>query len=216
MKVLGVAAALLWFSTAQAVEIGGNLRLGFDFGGEKLATVKYSDGSASDLKVATFMTLGLGATLIPLRHDIHALQLDASVAFAGWNTGPDTGKSNDSLSLNRFPLELIASYRIDLGPFVSLRAGAGIAYHLVTGVNGSGSLKHIQLDVGNALGAVGELSVLYRILGFHLRYTSMKYTFVATGAEMDASSVGLAMTLFFPAAGSSARPPQIDLAEGQK
>lgn len=56
----------------------------------------------------------------------------------------------------------------------------------------------MHYDLDDALGAVGEVSVLWRAIGMHLRYTRLSYTLAATGLDLDVNTVGLAFSIALP------------------
>ena len=163
------------------------------FGGEKIAQVKYSDGSSSDLSLGTYFFLGLGGIYSPWRWQRMGLDLELLAGYASWSTGPD--HTDDRLGLARFPVEALAYYRYVLsdakGGEMLLKVGGGASYHLIGGVSGTGSLEGANLNFDNAFGGVAEASVTYTILALGMRYTPMKYRTTGEGQRLDASSVGV-------------------------
>src|SRR5690348_5504981 len=100
---VGVAFAMTLATTAaHAFEWEGDLRLQMNDGGDKIGSVRYSNGSISDLKVGTYFTIGAGFAVVPLRLADHALEVGAMLGFASWSTGPDN--TDDRLKLARFPM----------------------------------------------------------------------------------------------------------------
>lgn len=191
------------WSRAEAMPVDLSLRMQMGVGGDEIASIAYSDGSQSDLRLGTYFQLGAGGLLTPLRNELHALELEAFAGWASWATGPEN--TDDRLTLGRLPLELLARYRVSPKSLpVALFVGGGVAYHLIGGVSGSGSLEGKDLDVANGLGWVAELGVVHDdIFTFGLRYTRMSYTVGSPGLVMDASSVSGALGVLFPLSGAS-------------
>lgn len=193
--------ALISTRAAAAPEVGGELRMQLHFGGDSIATVGYSDGSESDLDAGDYLTFGAGVTLIPVRVQDHALELGLFAGVGSWSTGPEN--TDDRLQLFRFPVELLAGWRINFPhESLALRVAAGLEYQFVTGVRGTGSLEgEVDLDLDDALGWVAEVRANWELLALGLRYTRMSYEAPAHGVAFDASSIGVVVGLVFPPAG---------------
>ena len=176
---------------------GGAVRGQMGFGGDKLASVQYSDGSESDLKLGTYFSFTAGPVVEVWASGPNALELQGMVGWSGWSTGPEN--TDDRLKLNRFPVELLAfyGYRIPSRDMM-LRVGGGVTYHIGGGVSGSGSFDGLDIGIDNALGGTGEVAVVFGILAAGLRYTHMSNTVEGTPASLDASSVGLFLGLTTP------------------
>ena len=203
--IVALAAALIATSVRAAPELGGELRMQMGAGGDKIATVTYSDGSKSDLTLGTYFTMAIGGAVTPFSFGPHALDFEALVGWASWSTGPEN--TDDRMKLGRVPLELLGFYRLRL-PSASpleLRLGGGAAYQLVGSVVGTGSLERVSMDVDNALGWVAEARLVWGVLAGGLRYTKMDYR--VAGSSLDASSVGVVLGVVFPAIAPTAPAP---------
>lgn len=195
------STALAWFlamailpSDAEA-QWGGEFRGQMGFGGDELASVQYSDGSASDLRLGKYFTVAVGPVFEAWSSGPSSVELQGMVGWSTWSTGPEN--TEDRLKLNRFPVELLAfyGYRVPARD-MRLRFGGGVTYHLGGGVSGSGSLEGNDVDIDNALGTTGEVAMVSGILSAGLRYTRMSPS--VEGRTMDGSSVGLFFGLTTP------------------
>jgi len=171
---------------------GGELRTQIGFGGDALPSVTYPDGSSSDLTLGKLFTVTLGPSYALWRSGGSALVLQAMAGWSRWYTGPKD--SDDRLEINRFPVEALAVYAQGLGyKGWVLRVGGGGVYHIGGGVKGSGSLEGYRLDIDNALGMAGELSVASGMLSLGVRYTHIRP--VVDGVDMDGSSIGVFVSM---------------------
>jgi hypothetical protein len=178
-------------------DFGGELRGYMGFGGEKIGEVEYSDGSTSDLSTGTYFFLGLGGIYSPWRWGDIGVDLELLAGWATWSTGPEN--TDDRLKLSRFPLEALAYYRHTLshaeGKESLVRVGGGVSYHVIGGVSGSGSLGDIDVDIDNGLGGVVEAAFIYTAFAAGVRYSPMTYRLSETGEKLDASSLGVFLSL---------------------
>ncbi len=176
---------------------GGEVRAQMGLGGDAIAGVQYSDGSDSDLKLGTYFSLMAGPIFEAWSADNAAVELQGMVGWAGWSTGPEN--TEDRLSLNRFPVELLAFYRYSLpGRDTSIRIGGGMAHHFVRDVGGSGSLENFALGVDDSTGPVAEVSVVFGIVSAGLRYTHMENIVEGIGDPLGGGSMGFYVGLTNP------------------
>lgn len=174
---------------------GGEIRMQAGIGGDQLASVQYSDGTQSELKMGTYNSVTVGPILELWSSGPSSIEAQAMVGWVGSSTGPES--TDDRLRLNRFPLELLAFYGHRLpGRDVTLRLGGGISYHFGGGVNGTGSLEGTEIDMGNAVGGTAELTAIFGILSTGLRYTRMNVT--VDQESMDASTIALFIGMTHP------------------
>ncbi len=171
---------------------GAELRTQMGFGGDALPSVTYPDGGSSDLTLGKLFTVTLGPSYALWRSGGSALVLQAMAGWSRWNTGPKD--TDDRLEINRFPVEALALYTQRLGykDWV-LRVGGGGVYHIGGGVSGSGSFKGYELDIDNAFGMAGEVSVVSGMLSLGVRYTHIQP--VVEGVGMNGSSIGVFVSM---------------------
>jgi len=193
----GVVGALLVVTLFVPADLfaqwGGELRMQMGLGGDPIATIQYSDGSESDLRLGTYFAVTLGPILELWSSGPSAVELQGMVGWAGWSTGPD--ETDDRLSLSRIPLDAMVMYVHELTPRNALRIGGGVSYHVVREMGGSGSLEGTSVPVGNSVGPVGEVSLVLGILSAGLRYTHMENVVGGVPRALGGSSLGLFLSL---------------------
>ncbi len=170
-------------STAQPRSVGFLLRMGFDFGGDKLTTVTWSDNTSADIKGGQLITFAAGAIYRPAEAS-YALE-----ATLGYKFDKANG-SNGSIGFTRIPLDVIASlayggHRIGVGPTVHFAPNFGCH---ASGICSS------DTSFDTALGGVAQYAINFfgaRSTGLEvgLRYTYIRYKHVGL-ATLDGSGPG--------------------------
>jgi hypothetical protein len=178
---------------SHSAAVRGLLGIHGEFGGEKLFTVTYSDGSTSDVTAGEGLSIYGGAIaedLAPL--GAAALDLQAS---AGLKYSTVREATNGGADFFRYPLELLAFVR-----YRPLRVGLGPAYHVGGSFAGNGVLSPFSFELDPALGLVAQADYLFgRFFNLGLRYTSIRYRASRAGAgSVDASNLGVTFAVFFP------------------
>jgi hypothetical protein len=185
LRTLGVAAAFAGPVVADAAEIRPLFKAGYDFGGDDMVRVVFTDGSSETIKTNEGLYLGGGAAII---NDARNWEFHVTLAykFAMINA------SNGDVEWTMFPLEALAFYR-----FQKIRLGGGLAYHINPSLEGSGVIGGLDVKFKNAAGAV--LQADWRIteqMAAGLRYTVIDYE--AKGAFTGSTkSEGLGLTFSF-------------------
>lgn len=158
---------------AQALEVRGIAKLGFDFGGDTLVTAVYTSGTTSKIKANEGMYLGGGVSLLTSGKSM-SFDLTAAWKFTSIDA------TNQTFDFTRFPLEALAFYNFsgDHG----VRLGGGLAYQLNPKFKASGSLANGTINFDNAVGYVVQLDYLAKShpnarggINWGLRYTAADY-----------------------------------------
>jgi hypothetical protein len=173
---------------------GGEFRGQMGFGGDKLATVTYSDGSESTLTLGKHFAFSAGPIFEAWSSDRSMIELQAMFGWSGWSTGPKN--TDDRLKISRYPAELLAYYGHHLpGQNLMLRFGGGATYALGGRIRGTGSLKNqgYDADFKNTLGYTGEVSIVSGPFTTGIRYTKMDAVFKGGALSQNASYFGLFM-----------------------
>jgi hypothetical protein len=177
--LLAAAPARAWqdgYQPAQpdqkAREAGLILRMNFDFGGTRLAEVKWSDGSTATLRAGQLATFSAGV----FYHPAAPWTLEGTV---GYKFDKVNG-SNGSLAFTRFPIDVIASWATG-----GHRLGAGPTAHLAPkatcDLSGTGpGTCNSSLSYDAALGGIVQYAYGFKLKGDHgvdlgVRYTYVKY-----------------------------------------
>jgi len=156
-------------------------RIGIDGGGDTVDQVVMTDGSTQKLSAGGLFTIAAGLVYTPVATP---LVVEATIGFKV----DDVTASNGKLQFDRWPLELLASYRIERH-----RIGGGLAYHLSPTysckVDGQCDFSSSADD---ALGAIVQYAYGDYTGGFvwdlGLRFTLITYQ--APGGEFSGNSFG--------------------------
>jgi hypothetical protein len=197
MIVATAAVSLLPSSaSAQQSPLRGVLRLGVEYGGEKVVQFKYSDGSTPNVTAGGGLVLTAGAAAELFSRQAHSLEAQLNVGLKYRTIPPAT---NQDATWMRFPVEGLLFYRTPVG----LRLGAGATVHLHNVLSSSGEVLNDRVEFGNKPGVLLQAEYVRRNVAFDLRYTAMEYEVTKGGTgTVDASNVGLGVSFFF---GQSAR-----------
>lgn len=163
------------------------LTFGVTYGGDKLATIKYTNGDDVDLHGGGLVLFGIGA--------VHRFSENWE-AQASINYHVDRANArNGDATFDRIPLDLLGFYRVGAHRF-----GGGVTYHLnpkfdsdfdFSGGDGS-------VDFDNALGAVIEYDYFFnKHISLGARYTHIKYKSADIVGDVDGSYGGLMLNGYF-------------------
>ncbi|SRR5579871_3928938 len=163
-----------------------------EFGGTKLFTVVYTDGSTQDVLAGQGLSAFGGLALEGLA-DLNPLTIDLQ-ATLGVKFSTISQASNADVSFFRFPAELLV-----MGHVGDLRFGAGPTYHFANSLTGSGALSAINVNFDNALGLVTQVDYTFaKSWNLGVRYTSISYQSPSSGiGKTDASNFGIEAGYFF-------------------
>lgn len=165
--------------------VGLLLRMGFDFGGDTIATARYDDGTSTTVKAGGLVHVAGGL----LFHPDAPFSVEATFGYKADNA---TAK-NGEIKFDRLPLDLIASYvvarrhRLGAGPTLHLNPKATCS---VTGICNE------SLRFKNAWGFVGQYAygIPLGSSGAELgaRYTVITYAPKTAGVKsVDGSAFGV-------------------------
>jgi opacity protein-like surface antigen len=154
-------------------------------GGDTLATVYYTNGSAKDVKSGGLIHMFGGAEY---RKGQFALQ-----ATLGYHVD-NTSASNGSVSFSRMPLEVLGFWQ----PSDKWRLGGGLRKAISPELSSSGAASSLgnfsfEADVGFVLQA--EYFLGGDKISTYLRYVSEDYT--TNGASLSGNHVGLGLAYRF-------------------
>ena len=115
--LVGFTLAALVAGPAAAKDVRVLARMGLDGGGKTLAKVTFSDGSTQRLSSGGLFTIAAGLLYAP---ESTPIVVEATYGYKV----DDVTASNGQLKFDRWPFELLASYRVDRH-----RIGGGLARH---------------------------------------------------------------------------------------
>jgi hypothetical protein len=174
--VLMVAAAVPVASLA--ADVRPVVRIGFDFGGDKLAGATFTNGSSDTIKAGELLYLGGGLSVITDSKDI---EVEVTLSYKNDSINASNGK----IDWTRYPLDALVFYRMP-----KFRVGGGLTYHIGPKLSGSGVASNVNGNFDDSLGFLleGDYLVTQKV-NVGLRYTNIKYK--TGGASIDGSSVGI-------------------------
>ncbi|MBI5718544.1 MAG: hypothetical protein HZC37_12750 [Burkholderiales bacterium] len=187
MALAGLGAA--GSASAQGVDrsVRGLVGIGLTGGGDKLATVQWSNGDSTNINAGGQFDLRAG---VDVRLGETPFSLQASL---GW-FAQRAGGTNGSVTFERFPLELMGSWRAA----DNFRLGAGVRRTGDAKLKGRGAASNIGTTTFKGeVGGVLEGEWLFaRIYGLALRAVSEEYK-APNGEKADGSHIGLRFSVYF-------------------
>jgi hypothetical protein len=182
-------------------KVRGIVRLGGDFGGDKVLSFEYTDGSTPDVEAGGGILFSGGGAMQLLEKKGQALDVEASVGVK-YRTIPEA--SNQSVTWMRFPVEGLLMYRSPVG----LRAGGGVSMHFGNVLEADGSAANGRVEFKTTPGYVVQTGFGRGAWALDLRYTLMKYEVAGAAEKVNANSLGAGLSWSFGGAVSSALKTQ--------
>jgi hypothetical protein len=171
---------------SHAMDIRPLLKAGFDFGGDTLVTVLFSDGSSETIKANEGFYIGGGASIVT---DSKRVEIELSLAYKFSVIDADNG----DVEFTRIPFEALAFYRWD-----KVRLGGGLTYHINPELEGSGIAAPVDVNFDDALGFVLQADYGFTDrMAIGLRYTNLKYEVRGSSASAKADGLGLTFSYSF-------------------
>ena len=161
--------------------------MGFTFGGDKLATAQYENGTNVDIRAGALVAFTAGIDY----------RVNPEFSFQG-TIGYHTdraGASNGDITFSRIPMELLAYYHVS----PQWRIGGGARYVSSVELSSSGAGSGAgNFEFKNTLSPVIEAEYMMNPkLGFKVRYVSEKFEEKTSSQKIDASHIGLFGTYYF-------------------
>jgi hypothetical protein len=169
---------------------------GWDFGGDDVVNVSFSNGTDQTLSAGGGAVLPIGGTWTPLwLGDVLGLGAGGRIALKF----DEVAANNGHIYLTRFPLSLWLQSYLALNEAWYLAIAGGAHKDLGPSLSGSGAGSRVNASFNSPWGWFGELGVIWFQtwhfgMGGSIRYTSMRYTYGRTG--LDASNLGLMFTFY--------------------
>ena len=199
LATLALAAAIVSLppSTASAQRpLHGIIRVGGEYGGDKLLEFEYEDGTTPDVTAGGGILLSVGGGAQLARLGRSSLDAQLSAGFK-WRTIPPA--DNQDANWIRFPVEGLLFYRHPSG----FRLGAGATVHVANAFKTSGAVLNESIEFNNTPGAIVQVEYVRGNVSFDLRYTMLEYEEKSGDFTVDASSIGVGIGFMF---GQSATP----------
>jgi hypothetical protein len=141
------------------VHFGFSGHVGYEYGGDKLIEVTYTDGSTATLRGGTGFNIGLGGNIRPSKNS------PWDVSLVGGYKLDQASASNGTIKFDRFLAEMIGSYTWTN----KFRVGAGPVYHFNPKIKGDGFVPDVNLK--NSFGEQIQIGWSY----IALTYTFIRY-----------------------------------------
>ena len=176
---------------------GLQLGFGLAFGGDRLATITYTNGRTEDMNAGDGASASLGGTFTPI-------WIAGSVGLGmGGSLGlkyASIGASDGGISFMRYPLDLWIQSLFRLSDTWYLKVAGGAHKDYGAHISGSGLAESIQADLQSPFGWMAEvgpywLSSWHWALSISARLTSVRYT-TELGAA-DGTNVSLEAAFHF-------------------
>jgi hypothetical protein len=168
--------------TAPAFRVSPMIGAFLTGGGEKLATLEYTDGSSQDVTTGGLLDLHAGLELRPRGPFAVQGTVGYHVSIAGARNG--------DVTFSRVPIELIGLF--EFAPH--WRFGLGARYDTNVKLSSSGAASGVGAqEFDNAFGGVAEVEwMVTRRMGIVLRYVneSYRYSYTYVNSDNDQITVG--------------------------
>ncbi len=163
------------------------LGLGLTFGGDTLATVKYTDGSTDNVKAGGDVLFYGGADY--RFNDFFSLE-----GNVGYHLASTKLARNGEATFKRVPVEFLLHYYLN----ESVRFGAGARFvnnpEVKIDIRNS---TNIRQSFSNTVGQVIEAEYLTQHYGIKLRYVAEKYKIEGTPVSINGNHVGVLTSFYF-------------------
>jgi len=176
-----VAALLVGMAshTASASEARPVFKAGYDFGGDTLVRVTFTNGQTDSIAANEGLYLGGGVSIM---NDERTAEAEFTVA---WKRAA-INASNGDVTFTRYPIEALLFWHQQ-----QFRLGGGVTYHMSPKLDGSGFASPINYQFKDSAGFIVQAD--YKAnehISFGLRYTALKYG-ITGASSVDASGVGI-------------------------
>lgn len=183
---LALISASAVHAGAHAADVRPMLKAGFDFGGDPLATVQFTDGTVKTIKANEGFYLGGGLSIL---NEARNLDAEISIAYEFALINPRSGDAR----WTRVPLEALLFYRRP-----KFRLGGGLTYQIDPKIHGTGVTTPVDMKFDNAAGLVLQADyLLTERLAVGLRYTSLELKESGGGRTFNASGPGISASYRF-------------------
>ena len=178
---------------AHSQDIRPMLKVGFDFGGDTLATVTFTDGSTQSIKANQGFYLGGGASI--LLSNPKDIEVEVALSYKE----DSITAANGEVKFTRIPLDALVFYRLP----EHFRVGGGLTYHLNPTLSTSGVVGNINVNFDDALGWVLQAEYLLppRTLRTPKMTVGARYTVIdyktSTGVTAKSNGVGITFSIGF-------------------
>jgi hypothetical protein len=193
MKTLVISAALATFALTASAQGQDNravrplIGIGLTFGGDKLATADFTDGTSDTIRAGGLVTFYGGV-------EFRATDVLAVQATVGYHVDDTRAASNGSIRFSRYPVDVLALFSIN----DKVRLGGGVEFVNSPKLTGSGAVGSFTVEFKNSVGLVLEGEYLFtRNFGMKARAASHTFKIKGSSEEVNGSYGGLMLNYYF-------------------
>jgi hypothetical protein len=193
MKTVVISAALAAFALTASAQgqdsrpVRALVGLGFTFGGDKLATADFTDGTSDTIHAGGLIAVYGGV-------EIRATDMLALQTTVGYHVDQTRAASNGSLRFSRYPVDVLALFSLN----DKVRLGGGIEFVNNPKLTGRGAVGTFNVEFKNSAGLVLEGEYLItRNFGMKARAASHKFKVEGSSEEVNGSYGGLMLNYYF-------------------
>ncbi len=189
--LLGLALLAAPITLHAQQRLRGVVRLGLEYGGEKVVGFEYDDGTTPDVTAGGGGLLTVGAVYRAVDIGRSAIEAQLNVGLKYRTIPPAT---NQNATWLRYPVEAMLFFRAP----ASVRFGLGPTWHFANALKTSGEVSNEKLSFSTSPGLLLQAEYVRKEWGVDLRYTALEYKVSSGGGTVGASNVGIGASYFFP------------------
>ena len=178
-----LAALFVVPAISGAAEIRPVFVAGYDTGGDKLATVTFSNGDTQSIRANEGLYAGGGISVLNDDKNLEFLGT-INVKYAAVHA------DNEDITWTRVPIDALLFYRTQ-----SFRFGGGLTFQLSPKLKASGQVANSNVNVDNAVGLLLQGDYLLGKVNIGLRATLVD--FKANGVTAKGNGVGITFGITF-------------------
>ncbi len=182
-----LAVTCPYAQTQSAPTVRPLIGMGFTFGGDKLASADFTDGSSDTIRAGGVFALYGGVEF----RATDALAVQATVGYHGDST---RAAANGSIRFGRYPVDVLALYSLN----DRFRLGGGVEFVNSPKLKGRGEAGNFNVNFKNSVGLFLEGEYLFtRNFGLKLRAASHEFEVKGGSDKIDGSYGGLMLSYYF-------------------
>jgi hypothetical protein len=193
MKTVLISAALATFALTASAQgqdkraVRPLIGIGLTFGGDKLATADFTDGTSDTIRAGGLVTFYGGV-------EFRATEALAVQATVGYHVDDTRAASNGSLRFSRYPVDVLALFSVN----DKVRLGGGVEFVNSPKLAGRGAVGNFTVEFKNSAGLVLEGEYLFtRSFGMKARAASHTFKVQGSSEEVNGSYGGLMLNYYF-------------------
>lgn len=173
--------------TAHAADVHGVFGVGYNGGGDKLATLTFTDGDTESIDANAGLFLHGGLIFYPERRSDFGTQITLGYQF------DDSLAENGNAEFTVIPLEVMQFIN-----FSRARVGLGVTLHIDPQIDGDGIVNNLTFNFDDAAGVIAQFEFRFaENLSAGVRVTAIEYDGPGLTKEVSGNSVGGVFSVVF-------------------